>query len=183
MKKLFALFLAASLLLGLACAASAESEWADYTCEEQSFSTKIPVNGTTGYDDDVKGAIIYTGVAGYIPYVIVQRRPMDMKFSNPENYLLNVYREHLENTHGDNFLGMNDDLNWEIGGKALLGARYKYKIGEYTVVQLELIEIRDAGDVEYTAKFIEGEDEATMAALEEAVRNYQETDTVPATGT
>ena len=66
---------------------------------------------------------------------------------------------------------------WEIGGKELIGARYMYKIGKYTVVHVQLIEIREAGDVEYTAKYIQGEDTATMAALDAAVKYYQETDT------
>ncbi len=178
MRKMFAMILAAALFMTAAiCCASADGEWADYTCEEQRFSTKIPVNGTSGYDDTAKGLKIYTDVPGYIPYVIVSRRPMDMKFSNPENYLNNVYREYLEDKYGEDSRGMNPAKTWEIGGKQLLGARYMYRIGEYNVVQLQMIEIRDAGDVEYTAKFIEGEDEATMAALNEAVRNYRETDT------
>ena len=178
MKKLLSVILALTLLLSAAlCAASAEDEWADYTCTEQQFTTKIPVSGTTGYDDNAKGIKIYTDVPGYIPFVIVSRRPMDMKFSNPENYLNNVYREYMENTYGDDYLGMyNEAGSWDVGGKQLLGAKFKYKIGEYTVVQLQLIEVRDAGDVEYTAKFIEGEDTATMAALDTAVRYYQETD-------
>lgn len=177
MKKMLAMILAAILALTAAiCGAAADGEWADYTCQEQSFSTKIPTSGTTVYDDSAKGIMIYTDVPGYIPYVIVSRRPADKKFSNPENYLNNVYREYIEEKFGDNNLGMNSASIWEIGGKELLGARYMYKIGDYTVIQLQLIEVRDAGDVEYTAKFIEGEDEATMAALNEAVRNYQETD-------
>ena len=177
MKKLLSLFLAISLLLLFAAgSASADDEWADYTCNEQQFSTKIPVSGSSGYDDEIKGLVIYTGVPGYIPYVIVKRRPMDMKFSNPENYLNNVYREYLEERYKDNNLGMNKATTWEIGGKELLGARYRYKVGETTVVQIQLIEIRPDGDVEYTLKYIEGEEESVFPAANEAVRNYQETD-------
>ena len=180
MKKLLSVILALSLLLSLAlCNASADDGWADYTCEEQNFKTKIPLSGTSGYDDTAKGLKIYTDVPGYIPYVVVSRRPMDKKFNNPTNYLNNVYREYIENSYGDDCLGMNPASTWEIGGKELLGARYMYKISSYTIVHLQLIEVRDAGDVEYTAEFIEGEDAATMAALEEAVRYYQETDVIP----
>lgn len=176
MKKLILMLLALALLLPLALScAAADDEWADCTCTEQQFSTRIPLSGTSGYDDKAKGLKIYTDVPGYIPFVIVSRRPMDMKFSNPENYLNNVYREYMENSYGGDCLGMNPAKTWEIGGKQLLGARYMYKIGEYTVIQLQLIEVREAGDVEYTAKFIEGEDAATMAALDTAVRWYQET--------
>jgi hypothetical protein len=177
MKKLLAAILTLSLLMSLVlCGASAEDGYADYTCKEQNFSTKIPLSGTSGYDKDNAGLTIYTDVPGYIPYVIVRRRPMDMKFSNPENYLNNVYREYIEEKYGDNNLGMNPAKAWEIGGKELLGARYMYKLGDYTVVHLQLIEVRPDGDVEYTVKYIDGEGDATLAAAEEAVRYYQETD-------
>ena len=177
MKKLLSALLALSLLMAYAISsASADEQWADYTCTEQQFSTKIPVSGSSGYDDEIKGLVIYTGVPGYIPYVIVKRRPMDMKFSNPENYLNNVYREYIEEKTGDSNLGMNEATTWEIGGKELLGARYRFKVGETTVVQLQLIEVRPDGDVEYTVKYVEGEEEPTMAAANEAVRSYQETD-------
>jgi len=179
MKKLLAAILALSLLLSLAlCSASADDGYADYTCKEQNFSTKIPLSGTSGYDEQNAGLTIYTDVPGYIPYVIVRRRPMNMKFSNPTNYLNNTYREYIEDSYGDNNLGMNPAKTWELGGKELIGARYMYKISEYTVVHLQLIEIRPDGDVEYTVKYIEGDAsaDATMAAAEEAVRNYRETD-------
>ena len=182
MKKLLAAFLALALLAALMLsAASAEEGYTDYVCEEQSFSTKIPLGGTSGYDETSKGLKIYLDVPGYIPFVIVSRRPLDMKFNNPVNYLNNTYREYIENTYGDDCLGMNPATTWEIGGKELIGAKYMFKIGEYTVVHLQLIEVRDAGDVEYTVKFIEGEDEATMAAANEAVRYYRETDVPSAT--
>ena len=177
MKKLLTAILTLTLLVSLAfCGASAGDEYADYTCKEQNFSTRIPLSGTSGYDENNAGLTIYTDVPGYIPYVIVRRRPMDMKFNNPTNYLNNTYREYIEDSYGDGNLGMNPAKTWEIGGKELIGAKYMYKVGEYTVVQLQLIEIRPDGDVEYTVKYIEGEEAATMAAAEEAVRNYRETD-------
>ncbi len=179
MKKLLSLFLALALLLtGMAWGALADGGLADYVCKEESFATKIPLSGSSGYVENT-GLVIYTDVPGYIPYVIVRRRPMDKKFNNPVNYLNNVYREYLENKHGDNSLGMNPARKWDVGGRELLGARYMYKIGDTTVVQLQLIDVRDAGDVEYTAKFIDGKDAATMDALDAAVRYYRETD-VPA---
>lgn len=178
MKKLTAMILALALALSFTlCGSAAGSDWADYTCVEEQFSTKIPVSGTSGYVEG-SGLTIYTDVAGYIPYIIVHRRPMDKKFSNPVNYLNNVYREHMENKYGDQYLGMIGTARTrEIGGKELLSAEYRFSVSGRTVVQLQLIDIRDAGDVEYTVKFIQGEDEATMAALNEAVRYYRETDT------
>ena len=179
MKKMLAMILAAVMILtAAACGATAEGEWQEFVCEEEQFRTKVPAAATTRYEKESGGLVIYTEHDGYIPYVIVNRRPMNMKFNNPENYLNNVYREHMEDKYEDQYLGMIGIARArEIGGKQLLTAEYRFKVGEYTVVQQQLIDVRDAGDVEYTVKFIEGQDEATMAALNEAVRNYQETDT------
>ena len=105
-----------------------------------------------------------------------------MKFKNPGGYLNNVYREHLEEKYGSDFLGMNPASMWEIGGRELPGAKYMYKVGEYTVVLLKLLDIRDAGDVEYTVKYVDGEDASVMAAVNEAVRTYRETDVPDRTG-
>ena len=160
------------LALALCCAtAFADEEWAEYHCAEEGFRTRIPVAGNSGFEENT-GLVIYTDVPGYIPYVIVSRRPLDMKFSNPTNYLSNVYREYLEGKHEDT--GTNPARTWEIGGKQLLGARYTYHLGEYQIWHLQLIEIRDGGDVEYTAKYVDGQGEATLAALDAAVRWYQE---------
>ena len=180
MKKLLTLSLALVLALSLILCADAEEQWADYTCAEQQFSTKIPVSGTAGYNDQQKGLVIYTDVPGYIPYVTISRRPMDKKFSNPVNYLNNVYREYMENTYGDRYLGMYGTAKKrDIGGKQLISAEYRFKVGDYTVVHLQLIEVRDAGDVEYTVKYIDGKGDVTLAVLDETVRNYRETDAAP----
>ena len=56
------------------------------------------------------------------------------------------------------------------------GARYMYRLQGVEVTEIHVLYIRDAGDVEFTAKFYEGNEDVTMAALEEAVRYYAETD-------
>ena len=151
--------------------AAADGRLISVTCEEEGFSTMAPEGCAAQYASGT-GLQIFVETPGYIPYVIISRRPADMKFSNPTNYLNNVFREHMENQYGERMLGMNPAREWEIGGKTLLGARYMYKVGETTVCLLQLIEIREDGDVEYTAKFIDGEDSATMTALDAAVQYY-----------
>ena len=65
MKKLLAAILVLSLLLSLAlCSASADDGYADYTCKEQNFSTKIPLSGTSGYE----GATRMFASAGSNPF-------------------------------------------------------------------------------------------------------------------
>lgn len=176
MKKMLAMILAAMMAMtAVICGAAAEDEWKDFTCAEEQFITRVPAAAVSRYETD-NGLVVYTEHEGYIPNLTVHRRTGDMKFKNPTNYLNNVYREYLENKYGDDSRGMNPAKTWEVGGKQLLGARYMYMIGEYSVVQQVLIEVRDAGDVEYIVKYIDGQGDAILAATEEAVKNYRETD-------
>ena len=172
MKKLIAII----LILALACAAlpAMAEEWIDITCKEMHFATKVPAGAVSRYEEG-NGLRIYTKAEGSIPYVQVFRRPLENKFSNPTGYLNNVIREYLEDKYGDDSLGMNPAKTWEVGGKELLGARYFFRLQGVKVTQIVLVEIRDDGDVQYDAKFYEGYEDVTMAALDEAVRYYQET--------
>ena len=174
MKKLIAII----LMLALACTAltALAAELTDVTCKEMQFTTKAPAGTVAGYTEDT-GLRIYTKGEGGIPYVQVFRRPLEYKFINPQDYLNNVVREYLEDKYGKDSQGMNPAKEMEIGGKTLLGARYYYVLQGTKVTQINVIEIRDAGDVEYTAKFYEGYEDITMETLETAVQYYQETDT------
>ena len=151
MKKMLVFLTALVLLLSLAAGVTLAEDWTDYTCAEESFSLRVPAGAAAFYEEGT-GLMICTESAGRIPYAIVCRRPMELKFKNPEGYLNNVYREHLEDKYGNDFLGMNTASMWEIGGRELPGTKYMYRVGEYVVVLLKLLDIRDAGDVEYTIK-------------------------------
>jgi len=175
MRKMIAMVLAAVMALCmLAGMAAADGELEEVICKEQEFSTKIPAGKTAEFSKDDSSLYIYAEEPGYIPYVLVSRRPLDMKFSSPENFLNNVFREHIEDSYGDDCLGMNPAKEMEIGGKKLLGAKYLYKIGEHVVTLIRLIEVRDGGDVEYTIKYADVDDQAVTALAEEVIRNYQE---------
>ena len=148
-------------------------------CEEDGFTTKIPAGCTTEYRT-TRGQIgltVYLGEAGSVPCVIVHRRTMDMKFNNPENYLNNTYREFLEDKYEENggSVGTNPAKTWEVGGKQLIGARYIIRIGDTEYTQVQLIEVRDRGDVEYSGIYRnEAEEKLVMDALEAAVAGYTE---------
>ena len=93
MRKMLAMILAAMMILAaVTCGASAE-EWKDFFCEEEQFSTKVPASGTTRYEAENGGLVVYTEHDGYIPNLTVHRRSGENKFKNPTNYLNNVYRE------------------------------------------------------------------------------------------
>lgn len=171
MKKIVCLALALILVWGCALEAlCAEEALEEVRCEEQGFSTKIPA-GLTAEWSEGNGLQISMGKPGYIPFILVFRRPK--KLSNPVNYLNNVVREYMENSYGSNMIGTNPCKTQEIGGKKLYAARYYYKVQNTRVCLMRLVEVREDGDVEYTAKYVDGKGDATLAALEEAVRYYQ----------
>ena len=178
MKRMLALILGTVMILGAAlCCASAEEGLKDYVCAEDGYATKIPADAAAVYEQG-NGLTVYTEKEGSIPYVIIHRRTPEQKFKNPVNYLNNVYREYMENKYNDQYLGMIGTAKArETGGKQILAAEYRFKIGKYTVVQLVLIETRDAGDVEYIVKYVEGKEKVTLTALDMIVRYYRETDT------
>ena len=151
---------------------SPESEPLTY-CEAQDFSLRIP-DGLPAVWEEGKGLFIYTGKEGYVPYVQVWRRGEEAKLNNPLNYVNNVYREHMEDTYGDALHGGTFYDSYEIGGKSLIGAKYTYDTDDATLCLIHLVEVRDGGDVEYFAKFVEGEGDPVMEVLDMAVGSYTE---------
>ena len=159
--------------------AALETLSGEYAALESAYAEKASEAPKTEYRD-VKGQMgftVYLGEAGSVPCIIIHRRSMDSKFKNPENYLNNVFREFLENKYEEKggSVGTNPAKTWEIGGKKLIGARYYVKNGDVEVTQLQLIEIRDQGDVEYTGMYRnEEEEKLVMDALNAAVANFAE---------
>lgn len=174
MKRIVSLISATLLLLlgSLSLAAfAAAAETETFVCQEEGFTVQIPAGLTAVYTDD-SGLQIFTENPGYVPYVLVSRRPLEMKLNNPENYLNNVYREYMENQYGDNMIGTNPCKTYEVGGKSLFGARYMYKVQDTTLCLFRFVEVREDGDVEYSAKYIDGEGDETLEALEIVIASY-----------
>ena len=103
-----------------------DSEWSDYHCEEERFSTKKPYHALTQYKDAIGyvGIAFYLDVPGYPPYVMVHRRAAEKKFKNPEGYLNNTYREFLEDKFASARVSTSPAKIWNVGGKQLTGAKY-----------------------------------------------------------
>ncbi len=163
---------------GLQGGQTVTDEFTEIHCEQDGFTTMKPKETNDEYKNTrgYMGFRVYLDVPGYPPYIIIHRRPMEGKFNNPTNYLNNTYREFLENKYEANGLsvGTNPAKKWEVGGKELIGARYYLKDKSSETIQLQLIEIRELGDVEYTAMFDPADEEMVMKALDAAVANYKE---------
>lgn len=186
MKKLISVLMI--LVLTASCAgALADTEWEDYYCDGYRFIIRKPADalavysGTRGYE----GIWIYLKKPVLPPYVIVHRRPMERTIRNPEEYLNSNYREFLEEKYAESGVVFSPATSMKVGGKdligarCLIGARYltgaRCQIGD--TVQLQLIEKRELGDVEYAAVFEPTDEEMVLEALDMIVASYTEDDT------
>lgn len=162
------------LLMALLCCMLAGGAYAEngvtVHCDQQGFSLTIPGDKTATWEENT-GYQVFVEHAGYIPYVIVYRRTLENKFKNPVNYLNNTYREYMEDQYSN--VGTNPCKKSEIGGKSLYGASYHYEVNGTKLVLRVMIEQREDGDVEYSAKYIEGKGDATLSLLDTIVATYQ----------
>ena len=172
MKRL--LFRAVLMLTFVFCMAGtvlAEDNLKDVHCDEQEFSTKIPEN-LTAYWEDGNGLRISVEDPGYVPFVLVWR-----KGSSPTDgaeHLSNDYTQHMHEQYGSNLIGEVQYEYYDIGGKKLPAALFTYKVDGGTLCLLRLEEVRDdQTTVQYTAKYVNGDPDATLAVLDTAVRYYQ----------
>ena len=172
MKRLFCMILSLSLLLCCLAGAAGEEELPllDVYCAEQDFSTKCLADYSTEWEEG-NGLCIWMDGPGYVPNVLIFRRPLDKKFNNPVNYLNNVYREYMEDKYGDS-VGTNPCQKVEIGEKTVYLARYHYEANGNKLCMARVIEVRDDGDVEFAAKYPEDDPQDAAAALYMAVLYY-----------
>lgn len=141
-------------------------------CDEQGYSTRMPAGLSSTWQEG-SGLRIWVGEAGYVPNVQIWRRPK--KLNDPQNYVKNVYADHMKETYGENLISTTQYEYYETGGKRLLGGGYIYRGASSGVAinLLHLVEARDDGDVEYFVRYLNDQREATLAALDAAVRYYQ----------
>ena len=161
------------ILLALLCPLTLTAETlVEAHCDVDGYTIKIPADTTTSWEDTA--LYIWLGEYNYVPNIYITRRMGEWKLKNPDNYVRNVVANDLKETYGSNLMGTTIYETYEIGGKKLLGAAYIYKAPSGNVInQLLLVEIREDGDVEYCARYLNSEKERTLSALEAAVRTYQ----------
>ena len=171
MKRILPLILSLFLLCAVLPAASADAGLETIRSDVQAFSTRAPAGAIITLTDN--GSIfVYLEDEGYVPNVWINRR--EAKLNDPIGYIHEKYPAYMKDTYGDNLVSVMTSEIYEIGGKQLPAAVFVYRGSSGNIInQVNLVEVRDDGDVEYQARYLNDEKEMTLEALDAAVRYYQ----------
>ena len=147
-------------------------------CPQQGFSVEAQKNYSWDYQVGT-GISIYTGTKGSIPYVIVYQGE-DLIVEAYE-YIKEQYTPYMQEKYGANLVSFEETETYEIGGRKLPAGIYSYKLGDYTIEQVRIYDSTGKATVAYTAKYIKGEGDETLKALDTAVRTFEaeEADDLP----
>lgn len=140
-------------------------------CPELGFSTKADPAYAWDYKDGT-GISIYTESEGKIPYVIVWRS--EDLYLEPYELICEQYTPHMRQSYGDDLVSAEEVEHYEIGGKDLPAGLYTYRLQGHLVDMVRIYDSTGSTTVAFTAKYLQGESDATLAALDAAVRNYKE---------
>ena len=172
MRKIVSLLLVLVLAFSLCAAAAAEedSRMKIISCPEQEFST-LCKPGYPWKFTERDGVTIYTEHENSIPYVLVYRS---------EDWIVDVgdliseqYTPYMQNKYGDDLVSVKEFDEYTLGGRPVSAALYTYKLQGYLIDMIRAYENVNGHTVIYTAKYIQDQGEATLAALDAAVENYR----------
>ena len=139
-------------------------------CPQQGFSVEAQKNYSWDYQVGT-GISIYTGTKGSIPYVIVYQGE-DLIVEAYE-YIKEQYTPYMQEKYGADLVSFEETETYEIGGRKLPAGIYSYKLGDYTIEQVRIYDSTGKATVAYTAKYIKGEGDETLKALDTAVRTFE----------
>ena len=172
MNRIISLLLALLLTLSLCITATAEedSRMKIISCPEQEFST-LCKPGYPWKFSERDGVTIYTEHENSIPYVLVYRS--EDWIMDAENLIREQYTPYMQKKYGDDLLAVTEFDEYTLGGRPVSAALYTYKLQGYLIDMIRAYENVNGHTVTYTAKYIQGQGEATLAALDAAVQNYR----------
>lgn len=150
-----------------------DDDLAQIACPEQGFTTMAKSAYAWDYQAGT-GISIYTQHAGAIPYVIVFYG--EDLLGEPYEYIQEQYTPHMQKKYGEALASFDEVRNYEIGGKQLPAGLYSYYVGDTLVDMIRLMDSTGSRTVSYTAKYIHGDGDATLAALDAAIRNFRAED-------
>lgn len=148
-----------------------DAEYAVFTSEKQDFSFLYDSAYTAIWDDD-NGATIYTEQPDSIPYLLVYRNIGNVSGFDAEQSFKDKTAA-LQAQYGSRLIDIGAFQTYTINGKPVSGVLYTYTLDSYTIEMLALIELTEDSLIQYTCKYVQGNSDATMKALAEAVASYQ----------
>ena len=140
------------------------------SCPELGFSTLVDPAFVWRYQEG-GGVTIYTDHEDSIPYVIItQSRDLIME---PFEFIREQLTPSVKKQYGDKLLSVEEIEAYSVGGKTLPAGLYTYRLQDYTIEMLRIIDSTGKHTVGYTAKYVRGRGDATLAALDTAVSGFQ----------
>ena len=137
-------------------------------CPQLGFSTRIDPGLSWAYEEGT-GIYLYTEHEGSIPYAIVYHTG-DV-IAEPLEYIREQFTPHMQKDYGDDLVAINELEVYDIGGRQLPAGLYTYKLQGHLVDMLRIYDITQGGTFIYTAKYLDAQGEATLKALDTAIRN------------
>ena len=139
-------------------------------CPQLGFTTMADPSYAWDYQEGT-GISIYTEHAGNIPYVIVWRS--EDLIAEPLDYIKEQFTPHMQSQYGDDLVSYVEYEFYDIGGKQLPAGLYTYRLQGYLIDMLRIYDSTGSQTAAYTAKYIQGQGDATLAALDTAIRNFR----------
>ena len=172
MRRIISLLLVLVLTFSLCAAAAAEedSRMKIISCPEQGFST-LCKPGYPWKFSERDGVTIYTEHENSIPYVLVYCS--EDWIVDVEDLISEQYTPYMQKKYGDDLVSVTEFDEYTLGGRPVSAALYTYKLQGYLIDMIRAYENINGHTVIYTAKHIQGQGEATLAALDAAVQNYR----------
>ena len=138
-------------------------------CPELGFSVMADPAYSWDYEEGT-GISIYTESKGNIPYVIVYQG--EDLIGEPFEYIQEQFTPYMQEKYGEDLISAEENEGIDIGGKTLPAGLYQYRVQEYVVDMVRLYDSTGEQTVAYTAKFLDGEGDAAIDALDTAIRTF-----------
>ena len=140
------------------------------SCPEQGFSTLCSADYSCTFNSR-DGVTIYTEYEGSIPYVLVYCS--EDWIAETAEYIHEQYTPYMQKQYGENLVSYEEYDHYSIGGRDMAAGIYTYRLQGYLIDMIRAYDVQNGPTVAFTAKYIRGQGEATLAALDEAVAYYR----------